>query len=216
MYKCIISKYGNVSRTIMGKDVVLSRFIKSLVYSSPVNYSATENNFTVIFQDIKYTEKYILPVQCKKLISMYNGIHNGKNIELPVVFINCKEYHFITDILMGQKLYETRNKNMLKSLVNRPVLLAETGKGKKPVVRGLVYIDSVIRVDSMKTWEKYRKACSIEKNSVFDWKTGTKHKYLYHMTNIFTCEPFTITDGIRHGRTWMEYTESKTMPLYLY
>ena len=61
---------------------------------------------------------------------------------MPVVFINCKLYPFIDLILSCIKVYETRNKNTLKQLAGKRVLLCETGHGEK-VVRGSAVIESV-------------------------------------------------------------------------
>ena len=182
----------------------------------PTSVKQAGKGLLINFNGEKYTEKYSVPASCENIVKAYSVIHENGKIDLPVVFINCNKYNFIFDILANRKQYETRNRNTLKKLVGKPVLLAETGKGKRPIVKGLVYIDSVLRVDSVEQFERYRQACSIEKGSEFDYTSETRQKYLYHLSNVFTCEPFEAPEGIRHGRTWMEYTETASAPLYLY
>ena len=216
MYKLVISKHGLVSCTITGKEQTTQHLVKSLVYALPTSVKQAGKGLSIIFSDGKYTEKFSVPVSCENIVKAYSIIHENRKTELPIVFINCKKYNFIFDILANRKQYETRNRNTLKKLVGRPILLAETGKSKRPIIKGLAYIDSVLRVDSIKQFEQYRKACSIEKGSEFDYTSETKQKYLYHLSNVFTCEPVIAPEGIRHGRTWMEYTETASAPLYLY
>lgn len=126
---------------------------------------------------------------------------------MPIVFINCSVYEFIAAIVAGKKLYETRTKNMLKSLVGQRVYLCETGKGKKQV-KCIATIAEVICIDTVKQWKQYRKACCITKGSKYDYIPGTK-KYLYRLTDIELVPVFEPIDGIRHGRTWMEYNGKK-------
>ena len=59
-----------------------------------------------------------------------------------IVFINCDLFPFISWIISGKKLFETRNRNTLKSLIGKTVFLAETGKGKRPVIRCIATIES--------------------------------------------------------------------------
>ena len=88
------------------------------------------------------------------------------------------------------------------------MLLAETGNGK-PLVKCSAKIEQVIRVDSEDDWNRsYHFYTGIEPGSRYDWKPGeTKVKYLYHMTKVEPCEPFTPPEGTRHGRVWMEYKD---------
>ena len=120
-----------------------------------------------------------------------------------IVFINCRLFPFISWIISGLKVYETRNKNTLKSLIGKTVYLAETGKGKKPVVRCMATIDSVIIVQDLKTYNKYRKQTKVKKGSLYDFIPGKK-KYLYKLSNVQSVAPFIPENGIRHGYTWME------------
>ena len=123
---------------------------------------------------------------------------------IPIVFINCSPYPFIKWIIQGRKVYETRNKNTLKSLMGKTVYLAETGKGKRPVVKCSATIESVIVVQDLKTYNLYRKQTKVVKGSIFDFVPGKK-KYLYKLTNIVPVPEFISPEGKRHGFTWMEY-----------
>jgi len=121
----------------------------------------------------------------------------------PVVFINCNQHPFINDIINGYKQYETRTRNTLKSLVNKPVLIAETGNGK-PVVKCSAIIRTPIKITSSTNFEQYRIRTRIKKGSAYDWNDSTKVKWLYPLENVESVPEFIPTEGIRHGRVWME------------
>ena len=125
---------------------------------------------------------------------------------MPVVFINCRKHPFCDSILYGFKKYETRTRNMLGDLVGKTCMFCETGHGL-PKSRFYARIDSVIRIDSAEEFEKYRMDCGIFPGSDFDWKPETKHKYLYHLTDIGGEDEyeFDFSPEHRHGRTWAEY-----------
>lgn len=126
---------------------------------------------------------------------------------MPVVYINCSEYPFIKQIMQRKKLFETRNKNTLKSFVGKRIFLAETGKGKT-VVRCCATVTEVIKISSKKEFNQYRKAACIVRGSAFDWTSATKQKYFYRLTNVHAVPAF-VPEGVRHGRIWMEYTTDK-------
>ena len=128
-----------------------------------------------------------------------------------IVYINCKLFPFIDWIISGLKVYETRNRNTLKSLVGKTIYFAETGTHKRPVIRCACTIDSVIKITDRKTYNLYRRQTKIKKGSAFDWKTDTKYKYLYKLSNVIPVPSFPVPDNIiRHGRTWAEIeTETK-------
>ena len=123
---------------------------------------------------------------------------------VPVVFINCSLFPFLTWIISGRKQYETRTRNTLRSLVGQRVFLAETGRGR-PVIRASAVIQSVVVVRSRKEWKALRKAHRVPAGSAFDWKPWTKCKYLYELADVAPVSPFTPPEGVRHGRVWMEY-----------
>lgn len=122
-----------------------------------------------------------------------------------ILFVNCSLFPFIEWILSGLKTYETRNRNTLKSLINKKVYLAATGKGKRPIVYGYCIITDVIKVTNKRTYNRYRKQTKIEKASRFDWQSDTKQKYLYKLENVSRCSPFPLPDNVkRHGRIYCE------------
>ena len=122
-----------------------------------------------------------------------------------ILYINCSLFPFIELILSGRKIYETRNRNTLKSLIGKTVFLAQTGTGKRPVIYGSCTISGLETIKDKRTYNKYRKYTCIEKGSCFDWKSSTKQKVLYHLDNVQRCKPFTIPENvIRHGRIYCE------------
>ena len=126
----------------------------------------------------------------------------------PVIFINCKGYPFITEIIEGQKWYETRTSDTLGKLTGRRVFLAETGKGR-PVVRCSAVIRSAITVTNPWIWENfYRELSCIPKGSKYDWNHDTKVKYCYYIDSIEPITPAFIPEGKRHGRVWMEHDDT--------
>ena len=123
---------------------------------------------------------------------------------IPVVFINCNLYPFIAWILSGKKQYETRNRNTLKNLVGMTVYLAETGRNHRPIVKAKATITEVLTIRTRTEYNSFRSRTQIKKGSVFDWNGKTKVKYLYKLSNVQPVPEF-MPEGIRHGRTWMEY-----------
>ena len=126
---------------------------------------------------------------------------------IPVLFINCKEAPYVDDIMAHQKIVETRSSDTLKALVGKRVLIAATGRGK-PVVCGSAIIRKPITVTHRGVWETLRPLHGVPEGSSHDWKENTKRKYLYILSRIKECEPFTPPEGKRHGRVWMEYSEN--------
>lgn len=121
-----------------------------------------------------------------------------------VVFINCKRIPFLDLIMAKVKPWETRSRNMLKHLIGKRVYLAETGYGP-PLVRCSAVIREPIKVTDRETWDRLRKGTCVPVDSDYDWKPDTKYKYLYPVTMVVPCAPFTPPEGVRHGRVWMEY-----------
>lgn len=128
---------------------------------------------------------------------------------MPIVFINCSVFPFVQWIISGLKVYETRNRNTLKSLIGKTVYLCETGK-KEKVIRCKAIIAAVVKVQSKRYYERFRSECCIESGSVYDYIPG-KTKYLYLLTDIKPVKPFVPENGIRHGYTWMEYNGKKVI-----
>ena len=122
---------------------------------------------------------------------------------IPIIFINCRLFPFLDMIIRGRKVYETRTRNMLRALVGQRVMLAETGRGR-PVVRCTAVVGTPVVVRSRKEWNRYRRSACIRAGSPFDWMPCTKVKYLYPLSDVVACSPFTPPEGVRHGRVWME------------
>ena len=120
-----------------------------------------------------------------------------------VLFINCKLFPFVSWIIAGIKLYETRNRNTLKKFIGKSVYVAETGKHKKPLIRCIVTIDSVIRINTRKDYNRYRKQTKVKKGSLYDFTRKTKCKYLYKLVNVQAVKEFCLPDNAkRYGYTY--------------
>lgn len=124
---------------------------------------------------------------------------------IPILFVNCSESDFIGAIINRSKIYETRTKNSLRSLVGKRVLIAETGKNRS-IVRCSAVICSAFPVESFHEWDMFRDYTQVWPGSVYDWKPDTKIKWLYELSDIRPVPvPFHPKNGNRHGRVWMEY-----------
>lgn len=123
---------------------------------------------------------------------------------IPVVFINCSRFPFLQWIISGLKIYETRSRDMLRSLVGQRVLLAETGRGGRPVVRCSAVIDHSVTCDRA-GFDRLRHLTRVPKDSAYDWQPATRKKVLYRLTDVVAVAPFPVPEGPRHGRVWMEY-----------
>ena len=121
----------------------------------------------------------------------------------PVVFINCDIFPFIDQIISGEKVFETRNKNTLGRFVGQWVYLAETRKGRPPVVKCIVFIDDCMDCRLEKIWDILRSETMVPVGSKYDWTNETRVKWLYSIADAVPVSPF-IPSGRRHGRVWME------------
>lgn len=131
---------------------------------------------------------------------------------IPVLFINCDSSRYVSQIIEGSKRYETRNRRMLDQLIGKWVLIAESGKGRKPMVRAKAYIGhNVIRIESADDWEWFRSSHRVPVGGVHDWKPDTKVKYLYELLHAEPVGMFIPRLGERHGRVWAELDE-KNLP----
>ena len=128
-----------------------------------------------------------------------------------VVYINCDVVPFLDRIMaLGDepvKDLETRTRNMLRAVLDSPVLLAETRCGRRPIIRCWATFGQPVVVRSRDELETYLKRACIPAGSRYDWQPGTKVKYLYPIRNVRPCAPHVIPKDapiIRHGRTWAE------------
>ena len=132
---------------------------------------------------------------------------------IPVIFINCKDEPFVDAIIDGRKVYETRNRNSLRSLLfwalGQRILIAETGHGD-PVVKCSAVIDKYGAVHDQHTWDYMREhRHAVPFGSKYDWKPNTKVKWLYHLKDVQPVVPFRLPSSCRrHGRVWAEYEGS--------
>lgn len=123
-----------------------------------------------------------------------------------VVWINSSSAPFLDDICARLKPFETRSRNMLQSLVGQRVIFAESARGAR-LARCSAVIRSVFTVTSREQWEVLRPLHRVPVGNMYDWKPGTKIKYLYELSNIRILRPFRIPGkGIPHGRSWFEYS----------
>lgn len=121
-----------------------------------------------------------------------------------ILYINCKLFPFIDLIISGLKLFETRNRNTLKTLIGKTVYLAETGKGKATVKATCIIREPVIITDKA-VYESYRNKTMIETGSEYDWKSSTKQKVLYPLENVRSVPAFPVPGNVvRHGRIYAE------------
>ena len=128
---------------------------------------------------------------------------------IPVIFINDSGEPYVKLIMSGQKTYETRSRNTLKSLLewalDERVLIAETGHGA-PIVRCSAVIDHLATIYTAERWNQLRKVHRVPVGDRYDWKPDTKVKWLYHLKDVRPVKPFRLPkESRRHGRTWAEY-----------
>ena len=103
------------------------------------------------------------------------------------------------------KPLETRSRNMLGSLVGQRVTLAESARHRR-LARCSVVIRSVRAVYSREEWDALRPLHRVPVGNMYDWKPGTRVKYLYEWTDLRRLRPFRIMEYIPHGRSFAEFT----------
>ncbi len=124
---------------------------------------------------------------------------------IPVVFINCDKIPYVDLMIDGKKILETRHFNTLGGLVGRRVLIAETHKGKEPVIRCSCVLKNPKRMDFLGLWGLASiDACIPNYEDWWDFKRPGRWTYEVHdVRNAH--HPW--KEGKRHGRVWMEYEE---------
>ena len=129
-----------------------------------------------------------------------------------VIFINCKRFPFVEEIMSYLKQFETRNRNTLGRFLGERIYLAETGKGSAPLVRCSAVIDEIIVVYTREEWERYLEQTWVPVGSSYDWKPETKKKVLYSLSDVQPVKPFRLPPSSRrHGRVWAEYEEGSEL-----
>ena len=104
----------------------------------------------------------------------------------------------------GRKLLETRGKDTLGRYVGQRVILAETKQGGYLALYSAV-IRSARPVRSLEEWDALRPQHRVPVGNRYDWKPGTRIKWVYEIANLRRLRPFLVPEGVRHGRTCMEY-----------
>ena len=120
-----------------------------------------------------------------------------------VVWINSSSAPFMDDIGALLKRLETRNRDMLGFLVGQRVILAESKNGQR-LARYSVVIRSARQVFSRDEWDALRPLHRVPVGNQYDWKPGTKVKYLYELSDLRRIRPFRVPEGIPRGRTGTE------------
>lgn len=122
---------------------------------------------------------------------------------MKAVFINeCGPLRYASRIADGEKLIETRTRDMLKALVGERVAIVRTGRGASQVI-GYVRIVSKVFV-----WRRFFQTLYplhlVPAGSQFDC-TGAG-KWCYMLEGAEACEPYPVpADAVRHGRVWCEW-----------
>lgn len=123
---------------------------------------------------------------------------------MKAIYINCKEKDYLKLIFDGQKLWETRSKRMLASLLGEVVALIRTGCDE-PMVVGYATV----------TEERYVKPDSVLwASAALDGQTRYRSsrpdggKWFYRLRQVVPCKPYPVpTDRINHGRAWTEWKD---------
>lgn len=119
---------------------------------------------------------------------------------MKAIYINCARVEFVEDILNLLKTIETRNRDMLKSLVGQRVGIIETGKGKAKL-KGYATIVEKIVFKNEETWELCRDLHRVPKGSEYDFK---KRKVGYILADVERCEPTFINVKNNGNRSFVE------------
>lgn len=181
-------------------DMLMYRIDRSPSISAVVSGSLPSHDmlisFLCSFSGIPFRIDYTLPA---------SAVSGG--LRIPVVFINSDSAPFLPDILAGKKIFETRSRDMLHSLVGQFVLLAETGRGaRSPIVQGAAVILNGQEIRSRKVWNSLRPYTRVPRGNMYDWTPETKVKHIYELRHVQRVPSFLLpADAIRHGRTWAEY-----------
>jgi hypothetical protein len=123
------------------------------------------------------------------------------------VYINCKLYPFITWILCGWKLYETRTRRVLHPLIGQRVFLIETGHGR-PLIIGSAKITEAEQVPY--TDVSKRRQAQIT-GTTYDIKPGSA-KWFYKLEDVeWLPEPIPAPDTRKnHGRSYCTWDAYRT------
>ena len=105
-------------------------------------------------------------------------------------------------IVQRYKPIETRNRNMLKSLIGERVAVVRTKRGKQPMVVGHATIFKT-EFHTQEELDTMRNMTLIPEGSQYDCKG--KGKWCYYMVDAEECEPYPLPERINHGRSYCEF-----------
>ena len=113
--------------------------------------------------------------------------------------------HYAELIARGIKIAETRNRDMLRSLVGQRVAIVRTKRGKHPMIVG--YVDIVAKTFvSVEEFPKLFDLHLVPPGSMYDAKD--RGKWCYYLEGAEECDPFPLpSDAVRHGMSWCEYED---------
>lgn len=119
------------------------------------------------------------------------------------IFINCRRAQFVDEILARAKIFETRTRKMLHSLIGQRVYLIETGTGPRAKIRGSAVISGAVLVPFEDV--SARKAAGIYGTS-YDIRPGSA-KWFYRLSAVRALKrPVTVPDQREnHGRAWTRW-----------
>jgi hypothetical protein len=126
----------------------------------------------------------------------------------PIVYINTSSAPFIEKIIALEKVLETRDRDTLRPIINRPVYIAESGHGPAIVRCSAVFLAPLV-VRSGAAWDDLRPWTCIEPGTLYDWTEKTRVKFLYPVQRVVKVPPFPVPEGKRHWTTWIECNEEK-------
>ena len=118
------------------------------------------------------------------------------------IYINCVSFPFIAWILSGAKLYETRTRNTLRTLIGQRVFLIATGKGA-PMITGSAIITGAELVPYS---DRRKRARAKITGTTYDVKPGGA-KWFYKLEDV---QPMTAPIPVpaqreNHGRAWTSW-----------
>lgn len=119
------------------------------------------------------------------------------------IYVNSKKVPYARLIIDGKKIYETRTRNVLRSLIGRRIAIVETGKGS-PAIIGFVTIDGADYFEH-EAFERIRSLTCIPAGGAYD-DLG-KGKWCYKLSDPVKLDrPIPLPqDAVRHGRSWCEF-----------
>lgn len=113
-------------------------------------------------------------------------------------YINTALIPFVAQILSGAKLYETRTRNTLRTLIGKAVYIIETGHGQ-PMIVGRATISGAELVPYSNQVKRHQARII---GTPYDTKPDGA-KWFYKLDNIerLTPSPLPVTRE-NHGRSW--------------